>query len=58
MCDIEDKIMENNKAEQERERQIMEHKDRFKELDDSIKSKNICIIKSKKKERKGGRTCI
>ena len=41
--DSEDRIMENNEAEQKTER-IMEHESRLKELSDSIKCNNICIV--------------
>ena len=40
---IEDKIMENNDTEPKKE-QIMEHKNRLRELRDSIKHNNIHII--------------
>ena len=36
--------MENNEAEQNRERRIMEHSHRFGELSDTIKCSNIHII--------------
>ena len=36
--------MENNKAEQKRERKILQNKNRLRELSDSIKRSNICII--------------
>ena len=42
--DIEDKIMENNKAEKKRERKLLDHEGRLRELSDSIKWNNICII--------------
>ena len=36
--------MENNKAEQKRERKILQNENRLRELSDSIKRNNICII--------------
>ena len=42
--DIEDKIMENNEAEKKKERKILDHECRLRELRDSIKRNNICII--------------
>ena len=42
--DPEDKVMENNEVEQKRERRIMQHKNRLRELSDSIKCNNIYII--------------
>ena len=44
ISDIEGRIMENNEAEQKRERKIMNHKSRLRELSDSIKHNNIHII--------------
>jgi len=40
----EDRIMENNEAKQKRERKILDHESRFRELSDSIKHSNTCII--------------
>ena len=52
--DIEDKIMENNEAEQKRER-IMDHESRLRQFSDSIKCNNSCIIEvlEEEEERKG-----
>ena len=44
ISDTEDKIMENNKYAQERERRILDHKSRLRELSNSIKHNNIHII--------------
>jgi len=44
ISDIEDRIVENNEAEQKRERKILDHKSRLWELSDSTKHNNICII--------------
>ena len=35
--DIGDKVIENNEAEKKRERKLLDHKDRYRELTDSIK---------------------
>jgi len=43
MNDLEDKVIEINQAEQERER-IMEHENKVRELSDSIKRNNVHII--------------
>lgn len=50
ISDIEDEIMENNEAEEKRERKILDHKCRLKELSDSIKHNNIQIIKVPEEE--------
>ena len=44
ISDLEDKTMESNEAEQMRERRIMQHENRLRELSDSFKYNNICII--------------
>ena len=44
MGDIEDKIFKNNGAENKRERKLLEHEYRHRELSNSIKHTNICII--------------
>ena len=41
---IEDRVRENNEVEHKRERRMMEHKSRLRELSDSIKHNNIHII--------------
>ena len=47
--------MESNEPEH-REERIVQHKNRIKELSDSIKCNNVCIIGApEEKERKGGR---
>ena len=42
--DIEDKIMENNEGEKKKERKVLDHEYRFRELSDSLKNNDICII--------------
>ena len=54
---LEDKIIENNKAEQKRKRRIMQDENRLKELSDSIDYDNIHIIEITE-ERKGDRKVI
>ena len=44
ISNIEDKIMKNNEAEKKKERKVMDHKDRFRELNDLLKCNKICII--------------
>ena len=46
--------MENNEAEQKRERRIMEHKNRLGELSDSIICNNIHILGIPEEEREKG----
>ena len=51
--------MENNEAGKKRERKILDHECRLKELSETIKHDNIHIIKvPEKEERKGGRKFI
>ena len=56
--DTEDKIMENNEAEKKRERKLLDHEGRFRELSNSTQHNNICIIGSQNKSRKRGRRFI
>ena len=44
ISDIEDKIMDNKEAEKKREREIMDHQHRLRDLSDLLKCNNICII--------------
>lgn len=44
VSNIEDKILENNEVAQKRERNILDHKSRLRELSDPIKHNNILII--------------
>ena len=44
MSTIEDKLIENNKAEKKREIKAKEHDLRFREISDSLKRNNIRII--------------
>jgi len=47
--------MENNEAEKKRERKVMDHKGRLRELSDLVKRNNICTqeFQKMKRERKG-----
>ena len=44
--------MESNQVEQKREKRIMQNKNRLRELNDSIKCNNICIIGVPEEDRK------
>ena len=52
--------MGNKETEKTRERKILDHEDRVRELRTSIKSNNICILKILEEEEmeKGGRMVI
>ena len=56
----ESKIMENNEAEKKRERKILDHKCRLRELSNFIKLNNIHItgVPEKEEWKKGGRSFI
>ena len=53
--DLEDRVIESNQAEQVREKIIMQNENRLKEISDSIKHNNICIIgiPEEKREKSG-----
>jgi len=44
--------VENNEAEQKRERKILDHKSRLRELSDSIKHNNIHLIGVPEEEKR------
>ena len=44
ISDIEQIVMENNETDKKRDRNILDHKCWCRELNDSIKHNNICII--------------
>ena len=52
--ELEDKLMKNNEADKKRETRITQHKNRLRELCDSIKRNNICIIVVPEEEREKG----
>ena len=41
---IEDKIIENNKAEKKRKRKVMDHRGRLRELSNLLRHSNIHIM--------------
>ena len=43
--DAKDKIMQNNETEKKRERKLLDHKHRLKELSDSTKHSNSHVIR-------------
>ena len=54
ISDLDDKVMESEESKPKRERRIMQHKNIPRQLSDSIKSNNICIIGvSEEKEKRG-----
>ena len=44
ISETEDKIIEYNEAEKKREREVLDHEDRLRELGNFLKCNNICII--------------
>ena len=57
--DIGDTIMENNEAGQEKERKILGHKGRLRELSNSMKHTTLCMIGvPEEREGEGGRRFI
>ena len=56
ISDLEDKVMESNEVEQKRERRVLQHKNRLRELSDLLKRNNICITEVSEDEEgeKGG----
>ena len=58
ISDIEDQMMGNKEAEQKRDKQLLDHEGRNREISDTIKQNNIKIIGiPEKEERGGGRRC-
>ena len=51
--DIKDKIIVNNEAEKKRERKVLDHECRLRELNNPIKCNNICIIGVPEEEERG-----
>ena len=43
VSDIEDKLMTRKEAEEKRERQLKDHKERLREINDSLRKKKIYI---------------
>ena len=54
ISDLKNRVMESNQAEQKREKRNMQNKNRLRQLSDTIKHNNICIIGvPEKRERRG-----
>ena len=43
MSDIEDKLMARKEAEEKREKELKDHKERLKEINDSLRRKKIYV---------------
>ena len=50
---LEDKIMEKEEAEKKRDKKIQEYEGRVREISDTIKHNNICIIGIPEEEETG-----
>ena len=44
MSDIEDKLMAKRETEQNRDKQLKDHEDRLREINDSLRKKNLRLI--------------
>ena len=44
MSDIEDKLMAKRETEEKRDKQLKDHEDRIREINDSLRKKNLCVI--------------
>ena len=44
MSDIEDKLMAKRETEEKRDKQLEDHEDRLREINDSLRKKNLCLI--------------
>ena len=44
MSDIEDKLMARREAEEKGEKQLKDHEDRLREINDSLRRKNLPLI--------------
>ena len=44
VSDIEDKLMARKEAEEKRENQLRDHEERLREINDSLRRKNLCLI--------------
>ena len=45
MSDIEDKLMARKEAEEKREKKLKDHEERLREIHDSLRRKNLHIIR-------------
>ena len=53
ISDIEDQMMENKEAEQKRDKQVLDHERRIREVSDTIREKKIRIIGIPEEEETG-----
>ena len=44
MSDIEDKLMAKRETEEKRDKKLKDHEDRLKEINDSLRKKNLRLI--------------
>ena len=44
VSDIEDKLMAKRETEEKRDKQLKDHEDRLREISDSLRKKNVCLI--------------
>ena len=44
MSDIEGKLMAMKEAEEKREKQLKDHEERLREMNDSLQRENLCLI--------------
>ena len=44
MSDIEDKLMAKRESEEKRDKQLKDHEDRLREINDSLRKKNLHLI--------------
>ena len=44
VSDIEDKLMAKKETEEKRDKQLKDHEDRLREINDSVTKKNLCLI--------------
>lgn len=44
VSDIEDKLMAKRETEEKRDRQLKDQEDRLREINDSLRKKNLCVI--------------
>ena len=50
LSEIEDKVMKNDEFKKRRDKKILNHKGRIRELSNSMKCNNICIIRVPEEE--------
>ena len=44
MSDIQDKLMASKEAEEKTDKQLKNHDERLREINDSLRRKNLCLI--------------